>query len=232
MANSLRQSIVAIAALSFCAAVRAGTAPGTGVEGTAHDFSNGGTGGTCSFCHTPDSMGDTTLLWDADERTYTWDAPTTVAGTRVPQLRGGPSTRCLNCHDGTVAINTVPRVTGTAVVGANGSLSGHHPVGIPYPLLQVANTYNGVSSGRFLELHEYQSNPTLLNMASIRLFRDDGAGHAIVMQKGETSLRSGIECSSCHDPHNNESKDAHFLRGTLAGNSAEDGFICKQCHAK
>lgn len=203
----------------------AGTAPGSGIAGTAHDFSNG-TGDACVFCHL--------LPWDdsAGDRAYTWDSPTTVAGTVMSQIRGGPSGRCLACHDGTVAVNRVPQVKGTAIVGANGSLAGHHPVGLPYPLLQTANTYNGVHSGRYLELDEWQSNPTLMAAANIRLFRDDGAGHAVVMQKGEATAQSGIECSSCHDPHNDQSKDAHFLRGRMAGNSASDGFICKQCHAK
>ena len=211
----------------------AGTSPGTGIEGTAHDFSNG-TGVLCTFCHTMDPAADVLHPLDSDTEghVYTWGAPTTVAGTQLPQLRGGPSSRCLACHDGTVAGNKVPPVTGTAVVGAFGNLAGHHPVGIPYPLLHVANVYNGARSGRYVELSEWQPDPTLMSASSIRLFRDDGAGHAIVLNRGEASTRTGIECSSCHDPHNNESKDAHFLRGTLAGNSAADGFICKQCHAK
>ena len=176
--------------------------------------------------------GDMSADGTSDGRLYIWEARTTIAGTPVPQLNGGPSVRCLSCHDGMIASGKIPRVTGTAVVGASGNLSGHHVVGVPYPLLQVANTYNGVRSGKYLELQEWQPNPTLMNASSIRLFRDDGAGHSIVLRKGETTVRSGMECSSCHDPHNNESKDVHFLRARLFGTSPADGFICKQCHAK
>ena len=202
----------------------AGTTPGSGIEGTRHDFSNG-SGDVCAYCHL--------LPWDdSGDRAYSWDVASTVAGTPITQIHGGPSARCLACHDGTIAVNRVPRVMGTAIVGANGSLAGHHPVGLPYPLLQAPNTYNGARSGRYLELEEWQSNPTLMPAANIRLFRDDGAGNAVVMQKGEATAHAGIECSSCHDPHNDQSKDAHFLRGRMAGNSASDGFICKQCHAK
>lgn len=225
MSTLARRLGAAFVALSAPIIAAAGTAPGSGIEGSAHDFSNG-SGNVCSYCHTPDSTGDTSLV------AYAWEAPTTVAGTQVPELISGPSTRCLRCHDGTVAEGKVPRVTGTAVVGANGNLSGHHPVGIPYPLQHIANTYNGVRSGRYVELEEWQANPTLGGAAAIRLFRDDGAGHAVVMQRGEATTRAGIECSSCHDPHNDDAKDVHFLRARLFGTSAGDGFICKQCHAK
>ena len=55
-----------------------------------------------------------------------------------------------------------------------------------------------------------------------------GAGNvAAGAQVGQT----GIECSSCHDPHNGvQVLDEFFLRGTLTGN--DTNYICLKCHVK
>ena len=105
-------------------------------------------------------------------------------------------------------------------------MSGTHPVAIPYPLNGAPNVYNGSTTGARLATNDFVSDPTANNM---RLYSDVGGGQIVgKVQAGKT----GIECSSCHDPHNRAAKDVLFLRGKLIGSSLSDGYLCMQCHVK
>ena len=194
--------------------------------------------------------------------TFQWDVAATTSGTALPGFTGnaynGPSAKCLSCHDGSVAIGDVgwfqeAAITPTAntgsntdsgfkvgqtgkadglagsttkQVGAGGNMSGNHPVAIPYPLNGSPNVYNGSTTGAQLATNDFVADPTANN---IRLYSDVGGG-AIV---GKTTPgQTGIECSSCHDPHNKAAKDDFFLRGNLTGSSQSDGYLCLQCHVK
>lgn len=222
------------------------TGPGTGLRGTLHDFSGVGApqSGLCTFCHTPHRALSTPLLWNhtLSPNTFQWDVPATTAGTPFPTFKGdtyrGPTAKCLSCHDGSVATGDVAWWNGAparlpgeriapnsgASVGLGGRLAGNHPVAMPYPYRQSRNTYNGVATGAAIALAEWQSDPTTLN---IRLFHDDGAGN---IGAGPALFRTGIECSSCHDPHNTAAVDEKFLRGTLGGSGT--AYICLKCHIK
>jgi hypothetical protein len=214
--------------------------------------------GACTFCHTPHKASSTLLLWNhtASSNTFQWDVAATTAGTALPSFTGsysGPSAKCLACHDGSVAVGDVGwfqeksrtaaaaatdggtngalntfKMTGAAskLVGASGALNGTHPVAVPYPLNGAPNVYNGSTSGARLATNDFVADPTANNM---RLYSDFGGG-AIVgkVQPGKT----GIECSSCHDPHNKAAVDRYFLRGMFTGAGQASGYICQQCHIK
>jgi hypothetical protein len=223
-----------------------GTGDVRGVEGI----------GLCTFCHTPERSGFR-MMWNhtASTNTFRWDVTATSAGTPLPAISGltykGTSARCLSCHDGSVAIGDISFVEAQPVsgkplstarmtdlpvqyqIGVGGNLSGTHPVGVPYPMGRMPNHYNGVSNGQYggvFAANEWQPNPTMSSGASIRLYQDDGAGNMSALAPGATTLSAGIECSSCHDPHNRASVDAMFLRGKLTGRSQSDGYLCQQCH--
>jgi Doubled CXXCH motif (Paired_CXXCH_1) len=253
----LKARILTLAALALVPAV-AWCAPGAGLLGTAHDFSGksvtGGNGetfttGLCTFCHTPHRAITTQLLWNhtLSTSTFSWDATTTTAGTTYPSFTGdtytGPSAKCLSCHDGTVAIGDVnwfgegkpaavldatqhtwpdPFNVG-ATGGIAGSMKGNHPVAMPYPYGNAANTYNGVTTGAGATLTEWQSAP----LANIRVFNDNGSGN---ISAGAVAGKTGIECSSCHDPHNKASVDDLFLRGMISG--SDTSYLCLKCHIK
>jgi Zn-finger protein len=181
----------------------------------------------------------------------------TTLPTLGPTYKGA-SIMCLSCHDGSVAVGDVawfaesPHSGGSAMLGpitnptfltATGNaagnmgsavavtnLAGNHPVGIPYPFKQVANTYNGITSGGALVMTAYQADPTALTSANIRLYQDDGGGNMVPTTLSYSGTGAGIECSSCHDPHNKSSVDDLFLRGKLTGSVQSDGYICLQCH--
>ncbi len=236
-----------------CAIARADPAPGSGIKGTAHDFTGSGAKvGLCTYCHTPHKAGSTLLLWNhrLSTNVFRWDVAATTAGTMLPAIGGatykGTSSRCLSCHDGSVAAGEVgwydarshlgaaalpsPVVGTAAVVGASGSLAGNHPVGVPYPFNKTANTYNGITTGKLMVASEWQADPVSLPGSHIRLFKDDGAGNMSLLGPGMSTSFAGIECSSCHDPHNQETLDRLFLRGRATGSTQADGYICLQCH--
>ncbi len=240
--------------------------PGTGIAATAHDFTSGGTKtatggngetftiGLCTFCHTPHRAISTLLLWNhtLSTATYSWDVPTTTAGTTFPTFKGdtykGPTAKCLSCHDGSVAIGDVawfgegkpalpldntqhqwPDVFNVGATGGTlGSMKGNHPVAMPYPYLNAKNTYNLVTTGDGITLGEWQATPIF----PVRYFSDDGSGNITGFNSPAlaTAGQTGIECSSCHDPHNRASVDDLFLRGMIGGN--DTNYICLKCHIK
>ena len=113
----------------------------------------------------------------------------------------------------------------TFVNPGTGDLDGNHPVAHPFPFQGQASTYNGVTTGAPAVRSGWQANPETLG---IRLFNDDGTGN---VSAGAVIGQAGIECSSCHDPHNGATViDDRFLRGTLTGN--DSNYICLKCHMK
>ncbi|MBI2571168.1 MAG: cytochrome c3 family protein [Candidatus Schekmanbacteria bacterium] len=219
-------------------------APGDGIENSKHDFSDYGGGvSICMFCHTPHRAISTKLLWNhtLSQSNFSWDVPATTAGTSFPSFSGdsytGPTSRCLSCHDGTVAVGDIGwyqggkpatvynlRLTGAYNIAPEGNLAGNHPTAMPIPFGNQPNTYNGVSTGPHAYLDEWQADPQQLG---IRLFNDDGAGE---ITAGAVPGKSGIECSSCHDPHNKKSVERRFLRGSMKGN--DQSYLCLKCHRK
>jgi hypothetical protein len=220
----------------------------TGIGGTAHDFSgntaNGETSGACTYCHTPHQASQQNLLWNRTlaATNYTWGAgAVTTGGTFYPTFQGttynGTTVKCLSCHDGSVAVGDVAWWAGGAAtfgdpvipagpfqVGAGGAMGGNHPVAMPYPLNNLPSNYNGTSTGTGTVM-EWVDDPTVLG---IRIYNDDGLGN---ISAGPVPGQSGIECASCHDPHNSSTvQGPFFLRGTIGGNTAD--YICRKCHAK
>jgi len=192
--------------------------------------------------------------------TFSWsDATSTTGGTTLPAITPsytGPTVKCLSCHDGTVAIgdvswykeqpnhganaldpskigagNLIGSVSDTGVsefqiATAGGDMKGNHPVAVAFPFGNAPSTYNATTTGASALLSGWQADPQSLN---IRLFTDNtGVGSDIVA--GATAAKTGIECSSCHDPHNKASVEDLFLRGSLVGNDTT--YICQKCHNK
>jgi len=231
---------------------------GTGLLNSSHDFTaNAAEGaptvGLCTFCHTPHKAASTLLLWNhtLSHSTFAWDVAATTAGTALPSFAGnvytGPSAKCLSCHDGSVSIGDVGWFSGGGRTGGNslnsggitniknqvgyynrqrGNMTGTHPVAIPYPLNGAPSVYNGSTTGARLATNDFVPDPTGNN---IRLYSDLGGGQIVGKV---TAGQTGIECTSCHDPHNKAANDVYFLRGKLVGATVADGYLCLQCHIK
>ncbi len=208
--------------------------------------------GLCTRCHTPHRAIMTLLLWNHNlsSNNFSWDVPTTTAGTNLPgggvapAVSGltykGPSTKCLSCHDGSVSTSAINWFnSGTPVptsltgfgstsrlnIAPGGSLAKNHPLMIPYPI--GGGSYNGITTGTLLDTAaEYVANP---ESSGIHMYKDDGSGN-ITRAKG-VSTNLGIECSSCHDVHNGpDVQGPRLLLGELSGNGAN--YICTKCHNK
>lgn len=219
-----------------------------GIANTLHNMSTSGAGTIkatseteiCVFCHIPHNAQAGRPLWNHDMPATGYTMYTseylTRAGYTVPIALGAPtapgqiaagtlSRHCLSCHDGTVAVGAVYMVRGTILGNSLIAMSGvttmpttatgyigtnltkHHPVGIVY---NAAITIAFGSGSRTIELI---SGPTSTDMKLYAI----GAS-------------SYVECSSCHDPHLENTK---FLRDTDGATfAAKISNTCSACHIK
>jgi len=194
------------------------------VAGGVHDLSAfAPDGGVCVTCHHPHNKTNTRLIWNHGASTaasYTWGTTTTLAGTNLPTniLTWDGSTKyCLSCHDGSIVTGTIiapsgtpgygSKISGSAQVAtAAGSMSGNHPVAVPYPTAAGAK-YNVITTAALPA--DYVASPS-----NVKLYTDSAAA-------GPNN--KGIECGSCHDVHYS-GVNVHLLRDTL-------GAICSDCHS-
>jgi len=227
-------------------------APGTGPGGAQNSTAIG----KCTFCHTPHKAQQSALIWNhtLSTNSYSWsDTTSTVGGTPLPSIAttwNGASKLCLSCHDGTVAIGDVAwfkkaahqgvaainplnmanaTLLNSRIADATGSLNKNHPVAHPFPRGGQRNTYNSVQNGVAAAASGWVADPTA---NGIRLFTD-AAGTVAVWDSAASPAATnvGIECSSCHDPHNGSGVQAtYFLRGELEGNGVN--YLCTKCHVK
>jgi hypothetical protein len=225
---------------------------------TTQATSSIGSIGLCTKCHTPHKAKSTNLLWNHTllSTQYSWDDAKTTAGTPYPTFQGdtykGPTTKCLSCHDGTMASTdgmwfNRQTVTGKPYVAAPGTLdsgheiadratannmSGNHPVAFPYPLNGVSNVYNGVANGAGIVAADWVADPSSGN--NIMLYNQAGGTTGAIV-RGKAAGITGMECGSCHDVHNGSrvpAGAAMLLTGQLTGNTQASGYICLQCHIK
>jgi len=228
--------------LLLCGPVHGGFAPGSGLAGTPHDFSGISAGGVvtglCTFCHTPHKAIEGLVYQNHTLATVTfhWCGKTeTQYGTPFPVIPftyQGPSKICLGCHSGTLAVGNINMFNGRSWTGSStldSRLGGgaatpdgcihhphsDHPTAFPYPYQGVVSSYNGVTNNASV-ISDLNPDPTA---SGIRLFREE-AGNIVA---GPAIGRAGIECSSCHDPHNGPTVGGSgFIRG--------QGSLCQKCH--
>lgn len=179
------------------------------IKNSVHDFSDEGwsNGEICIVCHTPHGGAPDVAapLWNhvTTQAVYElYDSPSMDA--EVEQLAPGSNSRmCLSCHDGTTAVDAYGGNGGSymapesVVVGTD--LSNDHPVGIRYSHQTGGSCRN--------QCHNFEYSPTPGPWKEVKFY--DGR----------------VECSSCHDVHNNVAKDVKLLRKTMQGSA-----LCLNCH--
>jgi len=205
----------------------------------------------CKFCH---------LVHDANTANGTlWarQAPTgpgfttpnaTANGTPLDAtmaILGAGSTKCLSCHDGTIALNVVVNnasvtqivaATNTAVgnvtAGGGGvvlrgstyltSLNGQHPVGLPF----AGQTGSAAVNAEYGTASVAGCQPGV--PVCVAGATTPTAGAYIKLFGAAGSYQ--VECSSCHEPHqdNLAGNNPFFLRvpGTITNGR------CGACHKK
>jgi predicted CXXCH cytochrome family protein len=193
----------------------------------------------CAFCHTPVNR-DAALAAPSWQRNGA--PPSSVPGEQADQqpssltsVPGGRGTYlCLTCHDGTQALDVSLRMDG----GVTGSQA--HPVGIPYGgtqgVLNRLNSYELARRGFAMPMADVINRKKLwwVDSGSVRVAGQWRQGQPGLREKFDVILfsRSGgvepsatpyVECASCHDPHQCETKN--FLRVDNVGSA-----LCLSCH--
>jgi hypothetical protein len=235
---------------------------GPGIVNSEHDLRTLQVAGqtnnqVCIFCHTPHKAADQNLIWNHSLGTgnYSFNATgpfgtpginKTSQGTTLPAstttFGTGPTKMCMSCHDGSVAIGSLNNIgdgaTGsivtspstlngqsTQVASATGGMAGNHPVAIPYPD-RAGAVYNGITSAVTSGFGGAVGSGGWADIGSIQT-----AG--IKLHGGPAAGTWGMECTSCHDAHNNTvattegEAGKYFLRV-----SGDNSSLCLSCHRK
>ncbi|MEK7393958.1 MAG: hypothetical protein AAB214_15465, partial [Fibrobacterota bacterium] len=209
----MKKALVGFLAVALVAGMSAlvfANGSGLGITNSPHDFKSETWNyrlEICRVCHVPHDHAQASqryrngLLWNhaVSTATYTmynsaWSS--TLTGTQSTQP-DGTSKLCLGCHDGTVGIDTFDKyagglefVTGDAHIvnfadGANLDLRGTHPLSIAFPASLPGTEF---------------TDPAVATWTS-------GATVASTLDNGK------VQCSTCHDVHDQESvAGTHLLR--------------------
>lgn len=180
----------------------------------------------CLACHDASvSIGDVSM----------YKGKARVGAATVNTFKVGDTPTSFTNTAGTVKTFTDADARPQYRVGVGGDLSGTHPVGMVYPLGQATGTYNSTTPGPDIVYTEFQSNPHnptatagVAGTATIKLYQDTGT----TIKAGTAPGATGMECSTCHDPHNKQTTDDWLLRGKAQGSTQASGYICLQCHIK
>ncbi|MEJ2634721.1 MAG: cytochrome c3 family protein [Calditrichia bacterium] len=159
----------------------------------------------CIFCHTPHSSSPRQPLWNRPDPGISYNlyqSSTTQALSGQPT---GASLQCLSCHDGTIALgNVLSRnrpidFSGGITTLPSGTSNLTSDLSDDHPISFIYNSTLAISDGE------------LADPASL-------AGPVMLSD-------SRMECTSCHDPHQNLFSD--FL---VVSNQYSD--LCLYCHHK
>ena len=217
--------IVAVVALAVAAVAGAQT-----VVGTAHDLSASGPGATtnvnrvCVFCHTPhqaSSANGQYPLWNhALSTTASYGVYSSATLDASPSDIGGAtagsaavSNLCMSCHDGTVSVATMynpPNEVSSVSVTAGGNV----------------NAAGLVTGNPNLGTDLSNDHPINFTYDTALATSDGGLRDPATTPAVSALLIGGeVQCSSCHDPHDNSHPPFLVMDNT---NSA----LCTTCHVK
>ncbi len=183
----------------------------SGMFGSKHDFSAqqwAGTTEVCAVCHTPhnakDGMGVQWRREVTDANGY--DSALRTAYNTTWGIPDGPTLLCLSCHDGTLGLENfgagglpIQEVAPLKRTGDGTTLAAEHPVSIDYNTSLIPSELNDEASVR---------------ASGLVLYGPSGSGR--------------VQCSTCHDVHNN-----NVVAGTMLLREAKAGStICLVCHKK
>jgi predicted CXXCH cytochrome family protein len=197
-----RRRLFDLAGLVFCASLLLAQ---SSIVDTKHNLSASGMGTlkavseteVCIFCHASHSGNAQAPLWNRSDSptTYTlYGSPSMSTNSQQP---GTASRLCLSCHDGTVALGLV--------------LNRTEPIAFPVGMDKIPPDYRSNLSEDLGDDHplNIDAHPTGYNC--------DGCHTLHPM-----STRN-LECSSCHDPHDN-------TYGDFLIQDPVNGAICLLCH--
>ncbi len=210
---------------------------GAGIVNSPHDFSAATTwnftGEICRVCHVPhdhqraEQLYLNGLLWNHQVSTATYTMynqawSSTLDGAQSPQP-DGIAKLCLGCHDGTVGVNQFDAQVNAAPTGF---LMGDFNPGFVIPGFVDGTNLDLRGTHPLSILYDTTADPNL-NVTSTTM--GTSGTIADVLDAGK------VQCSSCHDVHDQESvAGTHLLRvaqQTVAG-AGEPSGLCLTCHIK
>ena len=162
-------------------------------------------GEICIFCHAAHTATDEAPLWNHQmpATTYTPYFSSTLKAT-VGQPTGA-SKLCLSCHDGTIALGLLANRRNPVTMRAGGSMLSDGPSRLGTDL-----------SGHHPISFAYDT--TLANVHGE--LRDPST----LKREVRTDKNQQLQCTSCHDPHNNQ-----YGKFLVKNNTAS--ALCLDCHA-
>jgi predicted CXXCH cytochrome family protein len=208
----MSQRLLAVALFALCAVV--GTARAGSVVNTVHNLSASGPGTVkaasesevCIFCHTPHGASPAAPLWNraASGAVYQpYSSSTSKAAAGQPT---GSSVLCLSCHDGTIALGSV--LSRAAPVTMGGGVT-TMPVGASR--LGTNLTHDHPIS--------FAYTSTLASQ------RGELATPATLQPKLRLDAGSALQCTTCHDAHDNTNGAFLAIPNTASA-------MCIECHKK
>jgi predicted CXXCH cytochrome family protein len=183
------------------------------IKNSRHNLSSGSglgnikasdTSMVCIFCHNSHIENAMAPLWNRGEGAPVYTLYTSSTMQSIPGQPDGASKLCLSCHDGTIALGKVRSRTGEFNM-LNTSL-GKIPHGKP------ANLGNDLSDDHPIS---FDSSAAVSSSTQLR--------HPAIGDPVKYDGSSKVQCTSCHDPHNDLYKDFLVKDNRGAG-------ICKTCH--
>ena len=179
----------------------------------AHDLSSGGNtvrgamSSACLYCHAPHTGVNKGPLWSQQLSNQVYPQlyqSDTLQNTQIQPPIGENSSLCLSCHDGTVAPGqTAPygpiQMSQPMSNGLVPNLAASHPFSLKLPMKDAANLVPSLAS----------------------------TGTTVDPTKSVSLIKGNVECSSCHNPHNQkvDPKSPNFL---VRDNT--NGALCLSCH--
>lgn len=180
--------------------------------GGAHDIKSATETRICIFCHTPHHATTVTPLWSREISPLSIYVPYQSATLKAsPQQPRGASKLCLSCHDGTIALGLLAggKELDPTLKAFKDMPPEPDPRRNPNLGLDLSDDHPisfAYSYGANMELNE----PGTLLAQGVRLEQD-----------------TYVECTSCHDPHNN--RYDNFLVKDV---SVQHDALCTTCHKK
>jgi hypothetical protein len=231
------------------------------IAGGPHDLSNGSAvrntnaaigGQTCVFCHVPHGGSTNQPLWNRSNPTgaayQVYSSSTSASVATAAGLASGISGACLSCHDGTIAMDVLTNVSGSAFGTAPTTGSVVFTAGPNKKATYIngaGGTANVMSGGPPTLGNDMRNDHPVAIVYQTAFNQQTPAQYAAITQVGpaiyingaggklplfgSTTANATVECASCHDSHNNS------LNGTLGGflrQSNTGSQMCKACHLK
>ncbi|MBN1223277.1 MAG: hypothetical protein JXB23_08495 [Candidatus Aminicenantes bacterium] len=182
------------------------------IKNSKHNLSSGGPGSIvtdetsmiCIFCHTSHNAVNYPPLWNREESSVVYNLYGSSTLFSIPDQPDGATKLCLSCHDGTIALGRI--------IYPPSDFSMQNTVGNRMSPDSEANLGSDLSDD-----HPVSFDPSSAVSSSSELVHPDP------MDDVGYDAYSKIQCTACHDPHD------EAIPKFLAKSNLNAG-LCKTCH--